>query len=339
MNVITPDTCVGPRLVCPVCRSDLQVRGDGAWRCTSCSRTFPEVAGIPDLRVRSDRYLSLDADRRKSERLAEHSGEGFAAVVAAYWAMTPDVPAALAARYAARAADGVRRGASLLAELGGPPIRDATLLDVGCGTGGTLVAAAEAGAHATGVDIALRWLVAARELIAEHAVSARLVAADGAVLPFRSASFDRVVCLETVEHAEDQRGVVQSALLATAIGGQADVVVANRFSLATEPVAGLWGVGFLPRRFQAGYVKRRRGTRYQYFRALSASELAAVVGPRSDVELRHGPLPAPAPSSGALRRKAQRTYDVLAGSPVRGLTTSVAPYLRVSARPEPRGGR
>lgn len=330
--MIAGETQLAPSLVCPICRGDLQVRGDGAWRCPSCSRTYPEVAGIPDLRVRSDRYLSLEADRRKSERLARHSGEGFEAVVAAYWAMTPDVPTALAARYAARAADGVRRGASLLAELG-RPTREATFLDVGCGTGGTLVAAAEAGADATGVDIALRWLVAARELVADHAVPARLVAADGASLPFRSGSFDRVTCLETVEHAEDQRGVVQSALLAAAIGGQADVVLANRFSLAPEPVAGLWGVGFLPRRFQAGYVRRRRGTRYQYFRALSPSELAALVGPRTDVVLQAGPLPAPAPGAGALRTRAQKTYAVLAASRHGRLVTAVAPYLRVTARP------
>ena len=332
MSVITSGTHVGPSLVCPVCRGDLQVRGDGAWRCPSCCRTYPEVAGIPDFRVRSDRYLSLDADRRKSEQLAEHSGKGFEAVVAAYWAMTPDVPAVLAARYAARAADGVRRGAALLAEFGSPS-KDSTFLDVGCGTGGTLVAAAKAGAHATGVDIALRWLVAARELVTEHAVSARLVAADGATLPFRSGSFDRVVCLETVEHAEDQRGVVQSALLAAAIGGQADVVVANRFSLAPEPVAGLWGVGFLPRRLQAGYVKRRRGTRYQYFRALSRSELTAIVGARADVAIRPGPLPVPPPGSGSLQAAARKTYEGLAASSGGRFLTAVGPYLRVTARP------
>lgn len=320
-----------PGLVCPTCRQDLHARGDGAWLCRGCPRTFPEVAGVPDLRVRSDRYLSLADDRLKAERLARHAGEGFESVVAAYWAMTPEVPTELAARYAQRAADGVRRGAALLETLGGRT-SGATFLDIGCGTGGMLVAAAAAGSAVTGVDIAMRWLVAARELAADHAVPVRLVAADGAVLPFALGSFDRVVCAETVEHAEDQRGLVQSALLAAGPGGQVDLVVANRYSLAPEPVAGLWGVGLLPRRVQAGYVRRRRGTRYQFFRALSHSELSALVGARPGVELHPGPLPAAPPGVPPLRALAGDAYTSLADSPARRAITLIAPYIRVTAR-------
>lgn len=321
-----------PELVCPRCRSGLENRGDGAAACRACGRTYPEVAGILDLRLRSDRYLSLEDDRRKAEVLASGSGQGSAALVEAYWRMTPEVPAALSARYAQRTADGIRRGHAML-EATGPQHRGESLLDVGCGTGGLVVAAAQRGMRATGLDIALRWLVVGVELARESEVHVRFVAADGTTPPFRSATHDRVVCIETVEHSHDHRGLVQACLLATRPGGRVDVVVANRFSLATEPVAGVWGVGYLPRTLQVAYVRRRRGTRYQFFRASSASELASVVGPRTDVRVGPGPLPAPAACSSSARLLAQAVYDRgRRGGPSRALLGVVSPYVEVSGR-------
>ena len=65
--------------------------------CATCGREYPVIAGIPDLRLHDDRYLTLEQDRDKARVLDAVDGE-FADVVRAYWARTPEVPTPLAER-------------------------------------------------------------------------------------------------------------------------------------------------------------------------------------------------------------------------------------------------
>ena len=313
-----------PEIVCPVCRAAVEAT-DGGVRCGTCARHYPRVAGILDLRIAGDRYLSLDDDRDKARALAATEG-GFEEALRAYWARTPEVPADLADRYVARALEGVARAQVHLDRAG---VAGGTLLDVGCGTGGLLVAAAARGAEPVGVDVALRWLVIAARLLRQHGVEAQLIAADGAMLPFRHGSFDTVTSIEILEHAGDQRGLLHGCLDAAAPSGRAYVVTANRLSLAPEPTVGLWGVGWLPRRLAVPYVERRRRTRYRYFRPLSLGALEALLGPGGP-RVRPAVLPPPAAGSGRLRDIAGRGYELLAERRSSALLRHVAPYLEVS---------
>jgi hypothetical protein len=52
----------------------------------------------------------------------------------------------------------------------------------------------------------------------------------------------------------------------------------NRFSLAREPHVYLWGVGFLPRRWQAPYVRWRRDASFENIGLLSYRELRRLGG-------------------------------------------------------------
>lgn len=323
-----------PNLVCPVCRGDLE-RTPDMMACIACGRGYPIVAGIPDLRVRGDRYLSLDEDRRKALELAAVEGDAVR-LMEAYWERTPQVPAELARRYVASAAAGPDRAASHLDRLGA--LRG-SLLDVGCGTGGLLVSAARRGARGVGVDIALRWLVVAQRRLRDLGLDrdVALIAADGAQLPFAAGSFDLVTCVETLDHAADQRGLLHSCLLATAPSGRTYVVVANRFSLAPEPTVGLWGVGYLPRRVATRYVAARRHTRYQHFRAISASEARAFLGVAHPARIGPAVLPAAVPGTGAGGRILRAAHGRLVAHPSsRGLLTGVGPYLEIhlDRRPE-----
>jgi SAM-dependent methyltransferase len=63
------------------------------------------------------------------------------------------------------------------------------VLDVGCGAGATTRAIAAAGAQATGVDISVALIDAARA----HGTTAEYVVADAATHPFTAASFDLIV--------------------------------------------------------------------------------------------------------------------------------------------------
>ena len=40
--------------------------------CEGCGRNYPTVAGFPDFRLESDRYLDLDAERAKAERRSKN---------------------------------------------------------------------------------------------------------------------------------------------------------------------------------------------------------------------------------------------------------------------------
>lgn len=320
-----------PELVCPLCRGDLEATGpeSGSRRCPPCARTYPEVAGIVDMRLSSDRYLDLDDDRAKAENLAAVAGT-FPELVDAYWAMTPEVPGPLAARYAMTMVDGERRAA---AWLGGSwtPLPDTTVIDVGCGTGGLTVAAARLGAVVTGVDLALRWLVVARRHCEDAGVEARLVAADGALLPFRAASFDRCFSINVVEHAADQRGLLHGCILTTRPNGHVRLVVANRFTAGPDPTTGLLGVGYLPRPAAVAYVGWRRGTRYQFQRPVSASTLRALVGLTAGVAVGPAPLPLPPRTLSPVGRWTRSSYQRLRATSVgRGLLAGVGPHLEVT---------
>ena len=48
--------------VCPVCRSPLSAQLK-LYRCASCGREFPLVAGIADFRLWPDPYIGLSEDR------------------------------------------------------------------------------------------------------------------------------------------------------------------------------------------------------------------------------------------------------------------------------------
>jgi SAM-dependent methyltransferase len=316
-----------PELVCPACRGRVTRVGDTS-SCDSCARVYPIIAGIPDLRLRDDRYLSLEDDRRKAQRLASVPGS-FADVLHAYWSMTPEVPATIAERYVVAAQDGPRRARRHLRQL---RATRGTLLDVGCGTGGLLVAAAGAGYEPIGVDIALRWLVVAARALADRRLDIPLVAADGGSLPFPDDAFDVVTAVEVLEHAARQPAFLHGCLAATAAGGTTYLATANRYSVAPEPTVRLLGVGWLPRRYAARYVRARRDTGYDFVRPVSAAELRRMLGPRADVSVRAGVLPAPPADARWLRRRADSAYERIRRSRLGDLAmTRIGPYLEVRA--------
>ena len=129
---------LGPNLVCPQCRGALAPGrpGEAAGRaCRACGRSFPDVAGMPDLRLASDRYLSLDADHAHSD---DTDVMGLAST---YYAITDDVIDRRRDRFLQHLAGAEARGEALADRLKGR----GTVLEVGCGSGGLLVATARAG--------------------------------------------------------------------------------------------------------------------------------------------------------------------------------------------------
>src|SRR3954469_22521299 len=130
-----------PKLGCPACRCLLLDRTEGPV-CTDCGRSFPLVAGLVDLRMESDRYLDLEAERAKAERLhGLEPGTDLRGLAEAYYAITDDVVDARRGRFLRHIAGAEARGEALAARLP----RAGRILEVGCGTGGLLAAALAGG--------------------------------------------------------------------------------------------------------------------------------------------------------------------------------------------------
>jgi MPBQ/MSBQ methyltransferase len=115
-----------------------------------------------------------------------------------------------------------------------------TVLDVGCGFGGTLEAAAKwPSMRLTGVNIDRRQLDICRSVrLAGNALS--LVTADACTLPFRSQSFDRIFCVEAMFHFRDRAAFLREAAAVLRDGGRlviSDILLRNPGTNAGVDVA------------------------------------------------------------------------------------------------------
>ncbi|HEY3381466.1 MAG TPA: methyltransferase domain-containing protein [Vicinamibacterales bacterium] len=108
--------------------------------------------------------------------------------------------------------------------------RGKNVLDVGCGTGVDLVRFAQAGAIATGVDIAPSAIDLARLNFEQRKLSAALVVADGEHLPLPDAAFDLVFAHGVVQYTSNAQALVNECRRVLKPGGQAIFQVYNRIS-------------------------------------------------------------------------------------------------------------
>jgi len=80
-------------------------------------------------------------------------------------------------------------------------------LDVGCGTGNNLIAFAERGYSAHGIDHSPEMLAIAERKLADRRLEARVTMRTGDVreLPYEDGSFDAVLCTGVLHHLVDMR--------------------------------------------------------------------------------------------------------------------------------------
>ncbi|HWE38832.1 MAG TPA: methyltransferase domain-containing protein, partial [Isosphaeraceae bacterium] len=319
---------------CPACRGPV----DGE-SCARCGRSYPTVAGLPDFRLESDRYLDLDAERAKAERLARIAAStDLEGVARAYYAITPDVDPPRCARYLAHILGAEARGEAIADRLDD----DGPILEVGCGTGGLLVAAARRGLEITGVDIASRWLVVAGRRLDDRGLAVPLVAASAERLPWPDGTFAAIVADSVIEHCDDPIAALREWRRLLRPGGRLVLWSPNRLAPVVDPHVRLWGIGLLPRAWANAYSRLRRGGAWVP-RTLS-SRGASTLARRAGFEaVSVGPAPMTrswAMSEHGRRRRAMLFYERLRGfGPTRGLLGVFGPIWALEARaPSRRGG-
>ena len=151
------------------------------------------------------------------------------------------------------------------------PLRDAAVLDVGCGAGLLSEALAQAGAKVTGIDLAPNLLKVARLHGLERALEEPGIKVDyretavEALADEMPAAFDAITCMEMLEHVPEPASVIVACARLLKPGGRLFLSTLNRTPAAFAVAI----VG-------AEYVARLlpKGT-HQYRDFIKPSELAA----------------------------------------------------------------
>lgn len=244
--------------VCPSCQGELGF-SEAAYACSNCMQEYPVLFGIPDFRLRSDRYLTIEQEREKAGLLHQFARTAsFDDLVAYYYSITPDVPPALALRYQAYIRNAPNQARDTVARLDPDPGKDA-ILDLGCGAGGLLVEASGHFRQVVGVDIALRWLVICKKRLDELGIDATLVCADAEQLPFKDGAYTHVVAGDLVEHVYDVNQTIKACWNQLRPGGRFWLSATNRYCIGPHPLTRIWGIGFLPRAARSKILLKLRG--------------------------------------------------------------------------------
>ena len=322
---------------CPQCRGPLAFASGELITCGTCGVEYPAVDGIPDLRARDGLSTYADDDLNDARRLsAACRGASLEAVMDKLC----DRPENDDATRALRVRQILESPARLRGQIEGwlhPCLsKDGIFLDIGCGSGGLLAAAAALGYPAAGIDASMAMLVAARHMIESRGGVARLACAYAEALPIDAGRIGAVTMYDAIEHVASVRETIGEARRVLRPGGSMAISTPNRFSLAAEPHVFVWGVGWLPRPWQQPYVRWRSGQDYSGTRLLSTREMTRELKRHAELEYRLSVPRVPEEEIAHFsprRALLARLYNRIAGWRIaRGALLAVGPFFQVVAR-------
>ena len=246
------------------------------------------IDGIRDFRLPGPAWIDFDEDRHQARELVEAvPGDNVEAAVRFVFAHRERWSAKKLERRVRQVLDAPARPrvelAGWLEPFGQSPD---PLLDQGCGPGMLLAAAAAQGRRVIGIDASLFWLVVARRMVRATGGEPLLAAGLAESLPLPTASISAVAVLDMIEHVAAPAPILHELNRVLQPGGTLALPTPNRFSQAAEPHVGVWGVGWLPRRWQDSYVRFRTGLPYQYVRLLSVRELRRLFRHQTSIAVR-----------------------------------------------------
>jgi ubiquinone/menaquinone biosynthesis C-methylase UbiE/uncharacterized protein YbaR (Trm112 family) len=264
--------------VCPLCKGPLAVSENG-YGCESCLKDFPLHDGIPDFRVFPDPYLDYEEDRQRTNIVLEALNRfDLRTLLEYYWSLSDVTPVELRGNFIRSTILGEHKAKRILRILSdrtfNEPVCAEKVIELGSGTGNFLATASHRFRRIIGVDIAMRWLHVSRRRFMDKGLEIPpLVCCCAEYLPFPDGYFDLAVSSATLEFTRDQEKVLFECARVLKKSGCFYLSTVNRFAITQDPYVYLWGVGFLPRSWQAGYVKWRRKASYEHIRLFSLNEL------------------------------------------------------------------
>lgn len=237
-----------PSLRCPRCRRALAPLREGELQCTRPARphSYPIVAGIPDLRATLEADITVARERADARVLAEmlsrQDGDGLSEDVSLLerdGAFTEH--SGIGGAYCGNE-DVLNDWQELDRFMPAPRM----VLDVGCGSGALLEAAARRWPVCVGVDSSLRRLVLARHRLKQAGVRARLVCANGDALPFVDGLFDRVIAEWVLELSPRKERALREWNRMLSEQGRLWISTSNRWSVSRDPQLGIPALSWLP---------------------------------------------------------------------------------------------
>lgn len=321
---------------CPVCRNALAPHA-ARLECRSCETAYGVLGDIPDLRAPIGVGSPFSADLDLAAELHAQRNWSLEALVRAVYARRPGWSAE---RVDLRTSQVLQAPSRLLRDTPAwltPTLEPAArVLDLGCGAGMLLAALHRQGFPGVGIDVSMTWLVVARRLIQEWGGDPVLAAAFGEALPMADAHMDAVVSLDVIEHVNSPERYLAEICRVLRPGGRAVLTTPNRFSLTAEPHVQVWGVGWLPRRWQAPFVRWRSGKAYDDTCLMGSASLVRRLRQNTDFRFR---LVTPAVSQEEIARFAApkawlaRIYNRIRELPLlRPILLLVGPFFRVEAQ-------
>lgn len=262
MNQAIAANAPTPSLRCPRCRRTLVPVREGELQCTRPARphSYPIVAGIPDLRATRDTDIAVARERADARFLAEMlsrvpaDDDGRADDVAL---LSTDVSiTGEGERYSPGAS--MRSTDEILGdwqELDQDSPEPRLVLDVGCGSGALLEAAARRWPVCVGVDGSLRKLVLARHRLQQAGVRARLVCANTDALPFSDGLFDRVIAEWILELSPRKERALREWNRMLGTQGRLWISTSNRWSVSRDPQLGIPALSWMPMRLLDVWAK------------------------------------------------------------------------------------
>ena len=272
------------RWSCPVCHGDLDARAD-RYICRTCSADYPLVAELPDFRVDAPAWIDFDHDRERALHVDTVARkDGLPAAILDVFRNSRKFDERKSQYRLNQVMAGIEKCSREMSGWLGP-LTSGPSFDLGVGPGQFVAAAARQGRVMSGIDVSLEWLMVAKHWARTFGVEPVLAGALAERLPLKDGVLGSVISYDVIEHVGDQARYASEIGRALAPGGTVAMVTPNRFSLSPEPHAHVWGVGYLPVKWQAGWVKLISGREYTFCRLLSVGEIRRLFREEAGIEL------------------------------------------------------
>ncbi len=271
-----------PHLLCPACYTPLSEEAD-TLTCPSCGTSYPITMGIPDLR--HPRPADTLAEKEVvAQLLAAYKKADYPTLVQLRLRLEPGSQAAsdtLMTHITEYVLSQLERGRRMVRMYHEELAQHFTIsghdlaLDLGCGSGASLLTLAEQFKVVVGIEPSLASLLLARKALESHDIhNVILVQGYGQHIPYAENSFDYANALNVLEHVFEVKPVLQEIYRTLRPGGCFAADSRNRFDLfLPEPHVQVRWVGMLPRRLAPRYVYWRTGLIYNHTQLLSYGEL------------------------------------------------------------------